>query len=64
VIGSPEQFGAFSPAGDFVTVGRTLSQHFLPLVAEISIANPLHVLEQFERWKNPNDTLLKLCTVA
>jgi hypothetical protein len=34
VFGSPEQFGAFSPAGDFVTVGRALSQHFLPLVAE------------------------------
>jgi len=43
VFGSPEQFGAFSPAGDFVTVGRALSQHFLPLVAEISIANPLQM---------------------
>jgi len=38
VFGSPEQFGAFSPAGDFVTVGRALSQHFLPLVAEGRIA--------------------------
>jgi dimethylaniline monooxygenase (N-oxide forming) len=34
VFGSPEQFGAFRPAGDFVSVGRALSQHFLPLVAE------------------------------
>jgi dimethylaniline monooxygenase (N-oxide forming) len=34
VFGSPEQFGAFEPAGDFVTVGRALSQHYLPLVAE------------------------------
>jgi dimethylaniline monooxygenase (N-oxide forming) len=38
VFGSPERFGAFSPAGDFVTVGRALSQHFLPLVAEGRIA--------------------------
>jgi hypothetical protein len=38
VFGSPEQFGAFRPAGDFVTVGRALSQHFLPLVAEGRIA--------------------------
>jgi dimethylaniline monooxygenase (N-oxide forming) len=38
VFGSPEQFGAFSPAGEFVTVGRALSQHFLPLVAEGRIA--------------------------
>jgi thioredoxin reductase len=38
VFGSPEQFGAFSPAGDFVSVGRALSQHFLPLVAEGRIA--------------------------
>ena len=34
VFGSPEQFGAFKPAGDFATVGRALSQHYLPLVAE------------------------------
>jgi dimethylaniline monooxygenase (N-oxide forming) len=34
VFGSPEQFGAFEPSGDFVTVGRALSQHYLPLVAE------------------------------
>jgi dimethylaniline monooxygenase (N-oxide forming) len=34
VFGSPEQFGAFRPAGNFLTVGRALSQHFLPLVAE------------------------------
>jgi dimethylaniline monooxygenase (N-oxide forming) len=34
VFGSPEQFGAFKPAGDFATVGRGLSQHYLPLVAE------------------------------
>jgi dimethylaniline monooxygenase (N-oxide forming) len=34
VFGSPEQFGAFKPAGDLVTVGRALSQHYLPLVAE------------------------------
>jgi dimethylaniline monooxygenase (N-oxide forming) len=38
VFGSPEQFGAFRPAGDFLTVGRALSQHFLPLVAEGRIA--------------------------
>jgi dimethylaniline monooxygenase (N-oxide forming) len=38
VFGSPKKFGAFSPAGDFVTVGRALSQHFLPLVAEGRIA--------------------------
>jgi dimethylaniline monooxygenase (N-oxide forming) len=34
VFGSPEQWGAFKPSGDFLTVGRGLSQHFLPLVAE------------------------------
>src|SRR6516225_5535936 len=34
VFGDPEQFGAFRPAGDFLTVGRALTQHFLPLVAE------------------------------
>lgn len=34
VFGSPEQFGALKPAGDFTQVGRGLSQHFLPLVAE------------------------------
>jgi hypothetical protein len=34
VFGNPEQFGALRPAGDFLTVGRALSQHFLPLVAE------------------------------
>jgi dimethylaniline monooxygenase (N-oxide forming) len=34
VFGNPEQFGAFRPAGNFLTVGRALSQHFLPLVAE------------------------------
>jgi dimethylaniline monooxygenase (N-oxide forming) len=34
VFGSPEQFGAFAPSGDFLTVGRGLSQHYLPLVAE------------------------------
>jgi dimethylaniline monooxygenase (N-oxide forming) len=34
VFGSPEQFGAFEPSGDFGTVGRALSQHYLPLVAE------------------------------
>jgi dimethylaniline monooxygenase (N-oxide forming) len=33
-FGSPEQFGALTPAGNFLTVGRALSQHFLPLVAE------------------------------
>ena len=33
-FGSPEQFGALRPAGNFLTVGRGLSQHFLPLVAE------------------------------
>jgi dimethylaniline monooxygenase (N-oxide forming) len=38
LFGSPEQFGAFKPAGDFLTVGRALSQHFLPLVAEGRIA--------------------------
>jgi dimethylaniline monooxygenase (N-oxide forming) len=38
VFGNPEQFGAFRPAGDFLTVGRALSQHFLPLVAEGRIA--------------------------
>jgi dimethylaniline monooxygenase (N-oxide forming) len=34
VFGSPEQFGALTPAGGFLSVGRALSQHFLPLVAE------------------------------
>src|SRR5262245_25131592 len=34
VFGNPEQFGAFRPAGKFLTVGRALTQHFLPLVAE------------------------------
>jgi dimethylaniline monooxygenase (N-oxide forming) len=34
VFGSPEQYGALKPSGDFLTVGRGLSQHFLPLVAE------------------------------
>src|SRR6266446_3254246 len=38
VFGNPEQFGAFRPAGDFLTVGRALSQHFLPLIAEGRIA--------------------------
>src|SRR5215813_3788822 len=38
VFGDPEQFGAFRPAGDFLTVGRALTQHFLPLVAEGRIA--------------------------
>ena len=33
-FGSPEQFGALRPAGNFLTVGRGLSEHFLPLVAE------------------------------
>jgi dimethylaniline monooxygenase (N-oxide forming) len=37
-FGSPEQFGALTPAGDFLTVGRALSQHFLPLVADGRIA--------------------------
>jgi dimethylaniline monooxygenase (N-oxide forming) len=34
VIGSPEQFGAFKPAGDILSVGRALGQYYLPLVAE------------------------------
>jgi dimethylaniline monooxygenase (N-oxide forming) len=34
VFGSPDQFGALEPSGDFATVGRALSQHYLPLVAE------------------------------
>src|SRR5215469_2055130 len=38
VFGNPEQFGAFRPSGDFLTVGRALTQHFLPLVAEGRIA--------------------------
>jgi len=38
VFGNPEQFGAFRPAGNFLTVGRALTQHFLPLVAEGRIA--------------------------
>jgi dimethylaniline monooxygenase (N-oxide forming) len=38
VFGSPEQFGALQPSGDFATVGRALSQHYLPLVAEGRIA--------------------------
>ena len=38
MFGHPEQFRAFRPAGDFLTVGRALSQHFLPLVAEGRIA--------------------------
>jgi dimethylaniline monooxygenase (N-oxide forming) len=37
-FGNPEQFGALRPAGNFFTVGRALSQHFLPLVAEGRIA--------------------------
>jgi dimethylaniline monooxygenase (N-oxide forming) len=37
-FGSPERFGALAPAGNFLTVGRALSQHFLPLVAEGRIA--------------------------
>jgi dimethylaniline monooxygenase (N-oxide forming) len=32
--GSPEQFGAFKPAADIREAGLTLSQYFLPLVAE------------------------------
>lgn len=32
--GSPEQFGAFRPAENVFDAGATLSQHFLPLVAE------------------------------
>lgn len=32
--GSPEQFGAFRPADDISQAGITLSQYFLPLVAE------------------------------
>jgi dimethylaniline monooxygenase (N-oxide forming) len=32
--GSPEQFGAFKPADDIGQAGITLSQYFLPLVAE------------------------------
>jgi len=38
VFGNPERFGAFRPAGNFSTVGRALTQHFLPLVAEGRIA--------------------------
>jgi dimethylaniline monooxygenase (N-oxide forming) len=34
VIGSPEQFGAFKPTGDILSVGRALGQYYLPLVAE------------------------------
>jgi dimethylaniline monooxygenase (N-oxide forming) len=34
MFGSPEQFGAFKPAGDILRVGRALSQYYLPLVAE------------------------------
>jgi dimethylaniline monooxygenase (N-oxide forming) len=34
MIGSPEQFGAFKPAGDILSVGRALGQYYLPLVAE------------------------------
>jgi hypothetical protein len=34
MIGSPEQFGAFEPAGDILRAGRALSQYYLPLVAE------------------------------
>jgi dimethylaniline monooxygenase (N-oxide forming) len=36
--GSPEQFGAFRPAADIFEAGLTLSQHYLPLVAEGRIA--------------------------
>ena len=36
--GSPEQFGAFKPAADIRDAGLTLSQYFLPLVAEGRIA--------------------------
>ncbi|WP_077000816.1 NAD(P)/FAD-dependent oxidoreductase [Variovorax sp. KK3] len=32
--GSPEQYGAPKPAADFFAAGLTLSQHYLPLVAE------------------------------
>ena len=38
VFGSPENYGALKPPGDFLEVGRALSQHFLPLVAEGRIA--------------------------
>jgi dimethylaniline monooxygenase (N-oxide forming) len=34
VAGSPEQFGAPKPAGDVLEAGITMSQFFLPLVAE------------------------------
>jgi dimethylaniline monooxygenase (N-oxide forming) len=34
IFGSPDQFGALEPSGDFATVGRALSQHYLALVAE------------------------------
>jgi dimethylaniline monooxygenase (N-oxide forming) len=34
MMGSPEQFGAFKPAGDILGAGRALSQYYLPLVAE------------------------------
>lgn len=36
--GSPEQFGAFKPADSITQAGITLSQYFLPLVAEGRIA--------------------------
>jgi len=51
VFGSPERFGALSPAGDFVTVGRAFSQHFLLLVAEGRIVvRPSGF--QVKRWRN------------
>jgi hypothetical protein len=41
VAGSPEQFGAPKPADDFFEAGITMSQFFLPLVAEdASSSNP------------------------
>jgi dimethylaniline monooxygenase (N-oxide forming) len=49
-FGSPEQFGALTPAGNFLTVGRALSQHFLPLVAEGRIAVKPWIKE-IQGWK-------------
>src|SRR3984893_3089145 len=49
VFGNPTQFGAFRPGGNFLAVGRALSQHFLPLVAEGRIAVKPWIREIRER---------------
>jgi cation diffusion facilitator CzcD-associated flavoprotein CzcO len=47
--GSPEQFGAPKPADSILEAGLTLSQHFLPLVAE----GRIEVRPWFDRVEGP-----------